>query len=268
MRHQPTEPSLRRLLPWLAVESPRLYNAYQQAQNEKAEKTLLKAETLVSFVAPAPGKALFVGLYRNKGNKSLSHQEYWKKRENRELAARGMTGFGGKRPRILWFDLVKTDFCAAWSGRLVIGWPPGRSWCRWAGRNEFPIEAILAETALVQEIPNWRDIVLSWAELKSLPSTWRTALSQWRGIYLIFDQSDGRWYVGSAYGKENILGRWVNYSASGHGGNRQLRHRDPNNFHFSILERVSPDMETEDILQLENSWKTRLSTRSHGLNDN
>ncbi len=70
------------------------------------------------------------------------------------------------------------------------------------------------------------------------------------------------------YGTENILGRWLNYAASGHGGNKALRRRKPGNFRFSILQRVSPDMEPADITRLEASWKDRLHTRSFGLNEN
>lgn len=67
----------------------------------------------------------------------------------------------------------------------------------------------------------------------------------------------------------NLLGRWRNYAASGHGGNRLLRQRDPANFRFSILQRVSPDMDPADIVRLEATWKARLHTRAPaGLNDN
>jgi hypothetical protein len=85
----------------------------------------------------------------------------------------------------------------------------------------------------------------------------------------IFDASDGKGYVGSAYGDTNLLGRWQNYAASGHGGNALLRKRDRKNFRFSILERVSPDAHAKDVCQLEGTWKDRLHARSpHGLNDN
>ena len=30
LRHRPTEPELRKVLPWLAAERPDVYNAYQQ----------------------------------------------------------------------------------------------------------------------------------------------------------------------------------------------------------------------------------------------
>ena len=41
---------------------------------------------------------------------------------------------------------------------------------------------------------------------------WKSALSQWRGVYFIFDATDGKGYVGSAYGSGNLLGRWLNYA--------------------------------------------------------
>jgi hypothetical protein len=61
----------------------------------------------------------------------------------------------------------------------------------------------------------------------------------------------------------------LDYAARGHGGNVLLRQRDPSNFRFTILQRVSPDMEQDEIVALENSWKKRLHTREpYGLNDN
>ena len=87
--------------------------------------------------------------------------------------------------------------------------------------------------------------------------------------YLIYDTSDRMGYVGSAYGKGNLLGRWENYGASGHGGNKLLLERQHENFRFTILQRVSPDMETDEVIRIENTWKQRLHTRHpFGLNDN
>ena len=67
-------------------------------------------------------------------------------------------------------------------------------------------------------MPEWDEIAFPWEELGVLPTRWKSALSQWRGIYYIFDGSDGKGYVGSAYGRSNLLGRWQAYAASGHGG--------------------------------------------------
>jgi len=122
------------------------------------------------------------------------------------------------------------------------------------------------------EMPPWDKLSLTWEELRVLPTKWKAALRQWRGIYYIFDVKGGKGYVGSACGEEtgeeNILGRWLDYAASGHGGNKKLMERDRNDFLFTILQRPSPDMERDKIVELESSWKDRLHTRDYGLNDN
>ena len=84
----------------------------------------------------------------------------------------------------------------------------------------------------------------------------------------IWDSSDGLAYVGSASGDTNILGRWEGYAATGHGGNKLLRERDPSLFRFTILQRVSPDLEIAEVIRLEATWKERLHTRERGLNEN
>jgi hypothetical protein len=118
-------------------------------------------------------------------------------------------------------------------------------------------------------MPEWNAVDLTWGQLRVLPARWQVVLSQWRAIYYVFDMSDGKGYVGSAYGENNLLGRWLNYAAHGHGGNRLLRQRDPQNFRFTILQRVSPDLDVSDVIRLEDSWKQRLHTRDpYGLNDN
>jgi hypothetical protein len=188
------------------------------------------------------------------------------------MKAFGMHGWSDtdERSSQLWFDLEQADFYTAWKGKLVIGWPPPeKAWWRRAHRNDFPIHALHEESMLASEMPRWSDLDLSWADLSVLPAAWRTALSQWRGIYLIFDRNDGKGYVGAAYGPDNILGRWRNYAASGHGGNALLRKRTPTDFSFTILERVSPDLTPTEVIRLEASWKQRLHTRQpYGLNDN
>jgi len=274
MRHRPTEPALNKVLPWLAAERPDLYNAYQQTQGEKVETAMTRAAYIASFIGHEPGKALFIGLYSINGSTPLTYEEYWQVPAYGEMRAFGMRGYSQEeanaRASILWFNLVPTEFHAAWKGRLIVGWPPPeRSWWRRAERNEFPILAILEEGRLDAAMPNWEQITLSWDELGILPTRWKSALSQWRGIYYIFDSSDGKGYIGSAYGEMNLLGRWLNYAASGHGGNSLLRKRDAKKFRFSILQRVSPDMDPDDVIKLEGTWKERLHTRSpHGLNEN
>jgi hypothetical protein len=275
LRHRPNEPELNKVLPWLAAEEPDVFNAYQQTQGQRVERAM-QAMTgtgyVASFLGREPGKALFVGLYSIGTSKPLSREEFWRVPAYAKLKAFGMRGFADERATasVLWFDLALTDFYGHWKGKLIVGWPPPeRSWWRRAHLNVMPVVAVFEDSALDAAMKEWDEIEFSWDELGILPTRWRSKLNEWRGIYLIFDTRDGKGYVGSAYSESNLLGRWLNYAASGHGGNRLLRQRDPRTFLFTILQRVSPDMNATDIIQLENSWKRRLHTKApYGLNDN
>lgn len=275
LRHRPHEPELRKVLPWLAAEKPTVFNAYQQTQGAKLQRALAAAigsGRVASFIGHRPGAALFVGLYAITGARPITYQEYWDVPAYVEMKSFGMSGWTPDDPRTehLWFDLVREPFYEDWQGKLIIDWPPPeRSWWRRAHRNEFAVTAILEDSALNAEMPEWTDLDFTWAELGVLPSRWRIALSHWRGIYYIFDTTDRMGYVGSAYGDANILGRWLGYAATGHGGNVLLRQRDPRTFRFTILQRVSPDTEPADVIRVEASWKDRLHSRAPlGLNDN
>lgn len=235
---------------------------------------MLKARHLISFLGLAPSCAHFVGIYEIGKSKKLTHAQYWRIPDHIALAQHGMIGFtrekAATRKHIRWFDLSSTELLHHWRGKLVVSWPPPElSWWRRADRNVFPVKAILEENAFEATMQRWDEIMVPWASLAILPSNWRAALSQWRGIYHIFDESSGKGYVGSASGAENILGRWLNYAKSGHGGTKLLKGRDPTKLHFSILQRVSPDHQPEDVIRLESAWKARLHTRApHGLNEN
>lgn len=267
MRHRPTERALRAALPWLAAEQPDVYNAYQQVQGETVEKSLANATHLVSLIGNAAGLGLFVGVFAVNGCAEMPTTTWQAMPSSKTLLALGDRG--PMRESFKHLDLALTEHAADWRGRLVLRWPPPeRSWWRWAARNEFMVEAIHAESQFVRSMPEWHDMVLTHAELRVLPASWRARLSQWRGVYIILDRATGKPYVGSAYGKENILARWDAYASTGHGGNADLKDRDASEFQFAILERVSPDMDPEDVIRREASWKARLGSREFGLNKN
>ena len=217
-----------------------------------------------------PGKGVFVGLYSVGKTTPLTEAQFWEVPAYKELKVFGIKGWVEGKTSILWIDLALRDFYADWKGKLIIAWPPPeRSWWRRAHRNEFPVLAVLEDSMLDAAMPSWEELNLSWEDLRVLPTRWCNALSQWRGIYYIFDPTVGKGYVGSAYGKDNLLGRWRGYAASGHGGNSLLKNRNPHALQFSILQRVSPDMDESDVIRLESTWKERLHTRDPlGLNDN
>lgn len=271
-RHRPYEPSLNRIFEWLVAERPDLFDCYQSNHGQRTESALARARYVASFIRHSPGTALFVGFYEVASSRRLSVEECMNRPCHRELMALGMSGIKATEGRetLLEFALPLAEWHAEWRGRLIISWPGlERSWYRWANKNVFPIKAIARESLFAQAMPHWDELSVGWKELLLLPAAWRAALSQWRGIYLIIDESDGKQYVGSAYGAENILQRWKEYARTGHGANSLLRSRDPSNFRFAILQRLSPDQPDADVIRIESTWKDRLQSRApNGLNAN
>lgn len=106
-------------------------------------------------------------------------------------------------------------------------------------------------------------------------SSWKSALSNVMGIYLIVDMLTGKQYIGSAYGDECIWQRWSNYAKDGHGGNIELKELLKENgeeykfnFKYSILEVCNMNLGSEYIIGRETHWKEVLLTRKFGLNKN
>jgi hypothetical protein len=269
VRHVPVEKLLRNVMPWLVVERPDLFLAYQRIQWQTLEKAMIRGKYVASFVGQEPVTATFAGIFRIGEWQMLDYEGYQGFPGNKELVDLGMTGRTPDMPDCRAFALEPLDVYAEWVGRLVITWPkPYQQWWRWAGRGTFAVSAITPESRFVRSLPDWKDLILSWAELQALPSSWQSALAQWRGIYFIYDGKRRAGYVGSAYGEDNILGRWRAYAQTGHGGNRELRASNFEDFRFSILQRTSPDLEASEVIALETSWKARLHTRDSGLNGN
>lgn len=141
------------------------------------------------------------------------------------------------------------------------------------------LDQVYAEKLSIGEFPGFKAVSLTKDELdivvRDALASWRTALSNVAGVYLITDTASGRLYVGSASGEGGIWGRWSSYSASGHGGNQELSgllekqgHAKARDFRFSILEIADVHASGDDILQRESHWKNILMSREHGLNAN
>jgi hypothetical protein len=271
MRHTPKEPDLKRNFQSIAETRPELFNAYQSTQSNKTkEDQMSKALYLASFVGHEPQRALFVGVFKVSGSRPLSRRAYWKIRAHQELRSHGMKGFTGGRAAILKFKLEELKPFQEWKGKLIVEWPGSeKAWSRWAKDNTFEVRALLEESRLAKAMPDWTEIVWRYSELGSLPRSWEDRMSQWRGIYFIYDAVRKKGYVGSAYGKDNILGRWKKYWTTGHGGNKHLRKCKSENLIFSILEVDSHIRAPDEIIKREASWKKRLHTMyPDGLNAN
>lgn len=140
------------------------------------------------------------------------------------------------------------------------------------------VHEVRAEKLHLAEFPGFKKVNVSFGELgvivrQGIPS-WRAALENVAGVYLISDQLDGKLYVGSATGAGGIWARWCEY-LNGHGENVRLRKliseggaARAEHFHFSVLEIADSHTSAAEVLLREAHWKDVLLSRLHGHNGN
>ncbi len=145
--------------------------------------------------------------------------------------------------------------------------------------DRLVVAEIRPQRMTIGDFPGFNSVLLSYPMLKTVvresnPS-WRAGLANVAGVYLIADTSDGRLYVGSAYGGHGIWQRWAAYAKSGHGGNRELRDllrekgkAHAQHFQFSLLEICDLNSSNDYVIARESHWKTVLQSREFGLNSN
>jgi hypothetical protein len=140
--------------------------------------------------------------------------------------------------------------------------------------NDCEVAQILPDTFDDDIFPGYDKVNISWQELSRVieKDNWKTALQNQKGIYLLTDISNGKMYVGAAYGETMILGRWRAYVKTGHGGNVGLKRLTfdhiKKNFKYSILDIYKSTTDDQIIIEKESWWKDVLQTRKFGYNEN
>lgn len=141
------------------------------------------------------------------------------------------------------------------------------------------VAAIKEQRMSIGDFPGYNSVALSFHLLRTIvresnPS-WRTALANVAGVYLIADTTSGALYVGSAYGGDGIWQRWTSYARNGHGGNKELRDllkakgkAHAEHFQFSLLEVCDLNSSNDYVIERETHWKNVLLSREFGLNRN
>lgn len=224
------------------------------------------AEYLAIFCPARGTTSLFLGLWKILG---VTENKNLKQKHIDSLMKHGLPeGWLKKSVR---YDLELSPVMLELSQRLVIEW--GHSTVSWVQSKNKDVVQIKPINS-IGDFTSYDSILLSYKDLVHLIRdtdsniSWVNALSSVNGVYLIKNKSDGRLYVGSAYGKGGILGRWASYAKTGHAGNKLLKDLDPHAFEFSILEISPSTMSAEDVIARENRWKECLGTREFGLNEN
>jgi hypothetical protein len=140
--------------------------------------------------------------------------------------------------------------------------------------NGCYVSQILPDTFDNDLFPGYEKVNISWVELNRVleKDTWKTALQNQKGVYLLSDKSNGKMYVGAAYGEDMILGRWRSYVATGHGGNVGLKKLSfehiKQNFKYAILEIFKSTTDDQIVIERERWWKEVLQSRQFGYNEN
>jgi len=240
-------------------------NAYQSVH----KKDILKCDYLISFIGQDQTKAYFAGIWKVKGQVPFQ-----------AVSAEADCPYPEffDRPNDIYYDLDKVEGYDDLISRIVIDWGKGtRSWHQWL-RNK-PILEILPK-GHIASFSGYLDFVLSHHDLRDMVAypdanrVWHQMLKSTAGIYLIMDKLTGHQYVGSAYGKDGILGRWQQYALNGHGGNvvlKRLLTMDEDyadNFQFTILRTLPSSLTPKEIIAYEKLYKEKLGSRAHGLNLN
>lgn len=270
--HKPSDPIARQALIATIEDAPDIFDAYQSTHAAKAEATVKARGYLASFIMTAPGEHTFIGLYRREIGPTLTAKDAL----SDPLFNQVLTRIEGHRgpPEALAdvyqgrtrFHLTPVAELSDLARRLVVTDPGGRAYVRRAETTPLSVREIKRHARVAPAMPAWDALTLSAPELPHLPRDWALRLAEWRGIYLITDETDGARYVGAAYGAENLLGRWRAHTAGPKGITAALRLRNPQRFRFSILDLLAPNADVADVTALEQRWMARLHTKEFGLN--
>lgn len=186
------------------------------------------------------------------------------------------------KPKSFSYDIEEIESFNKYVGRLKVQLKisRGRAFLFENFINKIQVSEILKIPYKGEEFPGYENINHDFSLLQSIfkyeNPGWKSALLNIKGVYLICDKSNGKKYIGSAYGGDGIWSRWSCYMGTGHGWNDELTKLIKKegieyaieNFKMSLLE-YRP-MKTDDItiIERENYWKEALLSRKFGYNKN
>ena len=237
----------------LYLFSKGLYKDWQEEQNNKN----FEREYILSLIYMKEYHWLFAGIY-----KSLSVKEH-------------KNGAFKYKTELL---PIKTDII----GKLIVYFEKDF-------RNSYLLLENNIDSLFIHEIrsdkyytdpfPGYENVNISFDTLNTIieiqEPTWYSSLSNVKGVYIITDKTNGKHYIGSAYGDYSFWQRWKEYATSGHGGNTILKRlisdngiEYASNFQFSIIEIRSMTEDNDTIIARETFWKNVYLTKIYGYNDN
>lgn len=241
------------------------FQRYQSTQDPSPrQRSRFRGRYWASFVAPPGGGTLFVGLYevRLVGSVAAGAIDPLTLRE-----------IGADKKLVVYdeYDCRPMDELSDYVGRLFVHWgdssSAARAWIQRADQQDKEVVE-LTRSFREEEFPGFTRFIRPLSEVETMPLSWKQVLAASRGVYLLACPKTREHYVGAAYGEGGFLGRWREYVATSHGGNKGLIEREPTDWQVSILEVAGSAASVEDIIGMEAAWKAKLHSRTIGLNLN
>lgn len=228
-------------------------NELLEYQREQGKLVFEGCDYIVSFFGLERRRSLFFGVFKVNGRTINKDKRYE-------------------------YDLEQVKDFDDLINRVVIDWGKGMKWHQFYNNPKEVVEILPA--GYIGNFPGLLNLVLEFDDLKKLINSpeanydWKHHLAAVNGVYLILDNKTGQQYVGSAYGKQGIWGRWSDYARTGHGGNEELIELlrvDPKysrHFQFSVLQTLPSNFSQRESGEIESLYKQKLGSRVHGLNSN
>lgn len=263
IRHSNKDETVLKIL----TENRDLLEQYQALQDPKA----LHCDYVVSCIRDKKNKTIVQAVYEVKGHRPATKEDIPKHKyfnyllENNQIENEEFTELS----RVQTFEDLEQ--------RIVIDWGKAAiSWLQSLNNNPKHVIEIRAK-GKIEEFLNYDNVLLNYHQLKEMIDNpeanqeWHQMLSV-NGIYLMTNNKTGQQYVGSAYGKQGILGRWSDYAKNGHGGNvrlQRLLEANPTllfDMQYSVLTTVASNKTPTEIIKIENFYKRKLGKSAVTLN--
>ena len=239
---------------------------------------------VLSFIADGKTHSRFVGCYEIVDQYPA----------NQAVKMQGFThpDFYDKAGHV-YFKMVKSEYMKDLIDRLVVDWPGAIGYVQYskAALEKKTVVSIYPDSKHV--FPGYDRVVWDFRTMQEYvtkPDEYEeieNALKEVYAVYLVVDPATGKFYVGSASGKDGLYGRWRTYAdTKGTGGAREddgnrgiLEYLEENpdaylRFQYSILEVVhktgNNDKDRAATRESEKVWKRKLCTlnTAWGLNRN
>ena len=237
----------------------RFFDGDFEEWQERQRQQNFSCENIVSLIFLHGDKWLFAGVYTVLDVKPPTKKRTWFQYSTEEVA-----GLGHLVGRVV----------VRFERKFRASYLKGEKYA-----DQLIVSEIRAQRMSVGDFPGYNSVLLSHPLLCTIIrenlDSWRSALSNVSGVYVITDNNTGKLYVGSAYGGDGIWQRWRAYAKNGHGGNKELKAllrvqgRDHvQHLQFSVLEVCDLNASNDYIIARETHWKDVLRSREFGYNEN